>query len=168
MADLSPDVRSEGPAEHEPDDLLAILNRETQEAVRRIADQLQLSGKSTAGPEGSAKFRLVSQAYEARRERKELFDADLFADPAWDILLAMYRDHLAGLTITVSSAVWAADTPFTTGLRWLRVMEERGLVTRTENPTDARSALVELTPVALDKMETYLERLRTKSLMRVI
>jgi hypothetical protein len=168
MADLSPDDASDGIGEDEPDDLLSILNRETQEAIKRIAEQLQLSDKPRTGLERNSKYRLVCQAYEARRERTELFDADLFADPAWDILLAMYRDHLAGRPQTVSSAVWAADTPFTTGLRWLRVLENRGLVSRIDNPNDARSALVELTPLAINKMETYLERLRTKSSMRAI
>ena len=168
MADLRPDDSTRRTSEDEPQDLLSILNREAQEAVRRIAEHLQLSDTPRTGFESSAKYRLVCQAYEARRERKELFDADLFGDPAWDILLAMYRDHLASRPLTVSSVVWAADTPFTTGLRWLKLLEERGLVIRTENPTDARSALVELTPSALEKMDLYLERLRTKSLMRVI
>lgn len=162
MADLTP-KRTTAADTNENDDVLSILNRETQEAVRRVAEQLHIPSVPRSGPEASSKYRLVCQAYEARRERAEIFDADLFADPAWDILLAMYREHLAHRPMTLSDALTAADVPHTTAMRWLAVLTNRGMVARGSS-----SDVMELTAEALEKLEAYMERLRTKSLMRVV
>lgn len=143
------------------DDLLSILNREAEGAIQRIAEQLNLSQEPPRGPEASSKYRLVCQAYEARRQRTEIFDADLFADPAWDILLASFREHLAVRPFTLGDAIAAADVPPSTGARWVKLLERRGLLT-------LRDDRFELTSAAILKLEAYMERLRTKSLMRVI
>ena len=164
MADIravSPDCSQ--PADEE--DLLALLNRETQEAVRRIADRLHLADQPRSGPEGSSKYRLVCQAYQARRERTQFFDADLFGEPVWDLLLAMYREHLRGRNLSVEQVADAADVPSSTADRWIEVLERRNLISRRPR---SETAFVELTAAALTKLEAYMEQLRTKSLMRLI
>jgi DNA-binding MarR family transcriptional regulator len=164
MADLNRGgLQSSNLADDE--DLLSILNREAQEAVRRIADQLHLQDQPRTGPEGSSKYRLVSQAYEARRERKQFFDADLFGEPVWDLLLALYREQLRGRYMSTSEVAEAADVPRSTAGRWIEVMERRQLVSRRSEGDDD---LFDLTATALEKLEAYMEQLRTKSLMRVI
>lgn len=163
MADLMPKGITPANSNGDGDDVISILNREVQEAVHRVAEQLHIPTEPRSGPEASAKYRLVCQAYEARRERVEVFDADLFADPAWDILLALYREHLASRAMTVAEAAAAADAPLTVAIRWVDVLERRGLVFRPSSPDRLK-----LTPAAVDKLEAYMERLRTKSLMRLI
>lgn len=113
-----------------------------------------------------ADFHLICQVYAARRERRHFFKASLFADPAWDMLLVTYCAHLRGEEITVSSVVLAADTPFSTGLRWLKLLENEGLLVRAAHPTDGRAALIRLTASAIDQMEAYLQRLRAKDLLQ--
>lgn len=164
MADLSHGGLN-GSQDAEQDDVLAIVQREAQEAVRRIADQLHVPSEPREGPERNSKYRLACQAYEARRARRQFFDADLFGEPVWDLLMAMYREHLADRPMSAAAALEAADVPSSTAGRWLGVMERRGLITRV---AAANADQVVLTDFALTQLEAYMEQLRTKSLMRVI
>jgi hypothetical protein len=54
--------------------------------------------------------------------------ADLFADPAWDILLALYVAAGEGLTLTRDDAVAEAGVTFPAGQRWIDVLVDRGLI----------------------------------------
>jgi hypothetical protein len=53
-----------------------------------------------------------------RRERERLLP-DLFADPAWDILLDLFAASIERRPVSVSSACVAAAVPPTTALRWI-------------------------------------------------
>jgi hypothetical protein len=161
MTDLRPTGKPPANTNEQSDDLISLLSREAKEAIHRIAEHLNLSDRPRTGLDSNWKYRLVSQAYVARRERAGIFDANLFADPAWDILLAMFREYLAGRPMSADAAIEASDVPPSTGARWLGTLERGGLVTRIDDR-------VELTPAALEKLETYLERLRTQALMRVV
>ena len=83
-----------------------------------------------------------------RQQRASYFAADLFADPAWDIMLDLFEAELEQRRVSISSACIGARVPTTTGLRWLRTLEENGLVSRREDPLDRRRIFVELTPAA--------------------
>ena len=149
----------------EPERLIAIVRKEADEAVSRIAKMLNIP-EARIGRDPQC--RLACGVYAARRERRHFFDPKLFADPAWDMLLVLYCAHVGGETLTVSSVVQAAEIPSTTGLRWLAAVEEAGLVERTPHPSDRRAVHVRLTCLALQKMEAYLDRLRDKGLMQVM
>jgi len=82
----------------------------------------------------------------ARGARARYVDPELFADPAWDIMLDLLRAELLGERISVSSACIASAVPPTTGLRWLNILEEHGLVLRQCDPRDARRCFVVLSP----------------------
>lgn len=147
----------------DPERLMEVVRRAANEAVARVARELDLPEERI---ERGSPCHVACQAYAARRERRHFFDPALFADPAWDILLAMYCAHLAGKQLSVSSVVQSTEIPYTTGLRWLVHMEKSGLVSRTPHATDGRVALTELTPLAVEKMQAYLDRLHEKELLR--
>ncbi|MBC2669400.1 winged helix DNA-binding protein [Novosphingobium piscinae] len=97
--------------------------------------------------------------YRRRRNRGQFFDNDtLFGEPAWDMLLDLFIAGLEGKQVPVTSACIGACVPTTTALRWLALMEERGLVVREPDPTDARRAHVRLSPEAMERMERYFQR----------
>lgn len=95
-------------------------------------------------PEVSAKA--VGAVIRARRQRSHYFPDDLFADPAWDILLELLHADASQRRVTVSNLCHAAAVPATTALRWVKAMERQGFLTRRDDPCDARRVFVELTP----------------------
>lgn len=97
-------------------------------------------------------------SYAKRRKRASVFgDTELFGEPAWDILLDLYIAQAEEKPVSVSSACIGSAAPPTTGLRWLGVLAEQGLVEREHDPQDQRRVLVRLTEKALDAMDTYFE-----------
>ena len=97
----------------------------------------------------------VRGAIRARRLRDQYFPKDLFADPAWDMLLDLFAARLEGMTVSVSSLCIAAAVPPTTALRWITAMTDAGLLMRREDPSDRRRAFVALTAQAVAGMERY-------------
>lgn len=91
----------------------------------------------------------------ARRKRAQYLTAELFAEPAWDILLDLLRAELAQERISVSSACIAAAVPPSTALRWLKALEQQGLVLRQCDSRDARRTFVVLSPEASRALRRY-------------
>jgi DNA-binding MarR family transcriptional regulator len=94
----------------------------------------------------------------ARRGRAEALGADLFADPAWDMLLALFASAERGEALPVTRLCAAAGVPQTTALRWLEQLEQGRLIARAADTADARRTLITLAPAAREKMRTLLLR----------
>jgi DNA-binding MarR family transcriptional regulator len=101
----------------------------------------------------------VRRIISARACRRQFFNADLFADPAWDILLELYALHCEQRRISVSKLCLAASVPSTTALRWLDKLQADGTITRKADPLDARRIWVSLSPVGFEAMSAYLQEL---------
>lgn len=105
---------------------------------------------------GSEPGDLALKAYRDRRRRAEVFGDDtLFGEPAWDILLDLFAAGERGKRVAVTSACIGSGVPSTTALRWLNVLEARGLVEREEDLSDARRSFVRLTGKAKVLMAEY-------------
>lgn len=104
---------------------------------------------------------LVRQMIANRHARARFFDAELFGDPAWDMLLDLTAAHGEGAQVSVSSLCIAAGVPATTALRWLTQMVENGLFVRVPDPVDRRRAHIALSDTALTAMAGYFASLRT-------
>ncbi len=101
-------------------------------------------------------LQLAKRTYADRRKREAILgNAHLLGEPAWDILLDLYIATGEGHEVSVSSACIGSAAPATTGLRWLGVLQEQGLVERFNDPTDQRRVLVKLSPLGLERMEIY-------------
>ena len=98
---------------------------------------------------------MVRQVIRARRLRSRFFEEDLFADPAWDMLLDLLQAEIAQLRVPVSSLCIAAAVPATTALRWLKTMTDKGIFTRRADPHDGRRVFVELSRDASVAMRRY-------------
>jgi DNA-binding MarR family transcriptional regulator len=86
-----------------------------------------------------------------------MFDADLFFDPAWDMLLELYAAHLDQFDLCVGDLCVGSGVPLTTTLRWIRTMEEQGLLHRRDDPTHKRRVLVILSETAARRMDALFE-----------
>jgi len=103
-------------------------------------------------------LRHARQIYRRRRSRTLFFEESLFGEPAWDLLLDLFIAAKERKQVPVTSACIGAAVPTTTALRWLAILEERGLVVREADPTDARRVFVRLTAAAYGKMVAYFAR----------
>lgn len=102
---------------------------------------------------------LVRQLIANRRRRAELFPGNLFADPAWDILLDLTAARAERKRVSVSSLCIASGVPPTTALRWIAQMTEAGLLERIEDDTDRRRAFIALSDDTAAAMARYFDEL---------
>ena len=107
------------------------------------------------GPVQSIPGERVRAVIRARRMRARFFDEQLFADPAWDMLLDLLQAEIAQHRVPVSSLCIAAAVPATTALRWIKTMTDAGLFVRRADPHDGRRIFVELAPPASAAMRQY-------------
>jgi hypothetical protein len=103
--------------------------------------------------------RLVRRIIRNRQLRARFFDGDLFADPAWDILLDLTAARAEHSRVSITSLCIASGVPPTTALRWISQMVESGLLQRVEDEIDRRRAFVTLTDHAADAMARYFAEL---------
>jgi CheY-like chemotaxis protein len=94
----------------------------------------------------------------ARADRDAIFKSDLFADPAWDMLLDLAVAEATGRPISVTSLCIASGVPTTTALRRIEELQEAGLVQRAPDPADRRRIIVGLTDLGRERMESFVQR----------
>ena len=102
-----------------------------------------------------ARATAVRQVIRARRAREQLLGNDLFADPAWDILLELYACAFEQRRVTVSHASLATNVPISTALRWVAKLVNEGLVIRRDDHLDGRRSWLVLSAkgrLALDRI----------------
>jgi DNA-binding MarR family transcriptional regulator len=140
--------------------------RQLSDEVGRIASTLARLSTATPAPAGQIQkpvaenlpdipVETVRSVIRARRQRSQFFAEQLFADPAWDMLLDLFQAEIAQLRVPVSSLCIAAAVPATTALRWLKSMTDRRLFVRRPDPHDGRRVFVELSPEASTAMRRY-------------
>lgn len=107
--------------------------------------------------------RLVRRIIRQRQLRARFFEGDLFADPAWDMLLDLTAARAEHVRVSVTSLCIASGVPPTTALRWIGQMTDAGLLQRVDDETDRRRAFITLTEKAADAMARYFAELGTAS-----
>jgi len=94
----------------------------------------------------------------SRAYRSQHLDRDLLSDPVWDMLLELYSEQFSPRHSTLTSLSAASGLPISTALRYIRTMEQRGLLQRMRDQHDARIVHVRLSDQALEKMRAILFR----------
>ncbi len=90
-----------------------------------------------------------------RRMRDQFFASDLFADPAWDMLLDLWAARIERTQVAVSSLCIASAVPPTTALRWIKRMTDDGILERIEDPADGRRVFIQITESTAQAMTRY-------------
>lgn len=111
--------------------------------------------------------RLVRRIIRQRQLRARFFDGDLFADPAWDMLLDLTAARAEHARVSVTSLCIASGVPPTTALRWIGQMIDAGLLLRIEDETDRRRAFITLSDKAADAMARFFTELGSKAAVLV-
>lgn len=135
----------------------------SQSEVEHSAFFGQAEGK-VAGQHQAARLplpdpRLIRRIIGQRQLRARHLAGDLFADPAWDMLLDLTAARAEHTRVSVSSLCIASGVPPTTALRWISLMVNSGLFQRIEDDTDRRRAFIALTDNAANGMARYFAEL---------
>lgn len=108
---------------------------------------------------------VAREIYGDRRRRARFFDDDLFGEPSWDILLDLYLASCEDRLVPTTSACIGSGVPPTTALRWLRILESKGLVERRNDNLDGRRTFVTLSDRGVTAMEAFLSSSRFRYLL---
>lgn len=139
--------------------------QQLSEEVGRIANILANLSEAEAGhetiepqhgDERTITAASVRAIIRARRLRDRYFPSEMFADPAWDMLLDLMAARLDRQRVAVSSLCIAAAVPATTALRWIKTLTDQGLFVRTADPQDGRRVFIELSDQAASQLAAYL------------
>jgi len=143
-------------------DTLARLTR-GEEEERRV----RAPGQDYRGPndgERTANAQEIRAAIRSRRLRAQFFAGELFADPAWDMLLDLFAAELEQRRVSVSSLCIAAAVPPTTALRWIGTLHDAGLFERHADPADRRRAYIGLSAKGQEGMRNYVAAVKRQGL----
>jgi len=128
-------------------------------AERALADGSEARPRRSAAARGGGcriepgRIRAIIRA---RRLRDRYFGGQLFADPAWDMLLDLMAARLERRRVAVSSLCIAAAVPPTTALRWIRTLCDQGLLVRAADAEDGRRVFIELSEDTAADLEALL------------
>jgi len=136
------------------------VSRQMEVLRERLGSALRIADELAAPPGAPALNHVVTEAHvrtmlKLRRQRDSFFGGELFADPAWDMLLELYAAALGQFRVSISNLCIAAAVPATTALRWIKQLEEGGMIDRRADPTDGRRQFVMLSEQALGDMNAY-------------
>ncbi len=145
--------------------LAAVLSDFAADPVRRELREPGRGYRPEPSGEPDPTPRTVRATIRARRLRDQHFHPELFADPAWDMLLDLYAAKLERTRVSVSSLCIAASVPPTTALRWIGTMHDAGLFEREADPGDRRRAHITLSERAAEAMRGYFAAVARLGLM---
>ena len=136
--------------------------RERLASALRIVDQVA-SVPASRLPNQPVTEKVIRAMLKLRRNRDQFFNGELFADPAWDMLLELYAARLAQHRISVGNLCLGAAVPATTALRWISLLEGKGLIERKADPMDGRRFHLSLSSIGLDAMANYFKTVPDKT-----
>jgi DNA-binding MarR family transcriptional regulator len=104
----------------------------------------------------SHQVKRASRILAARQQRRKYFSPEIFGEPAWEMLLALYVAEERGPRLTVTRLCHNSGFPLTTALRWLHFLEAEHLVTRVASPVDKRIFYLDLAANARSALDRLL------------
>ena len=147
-------------------EVVARLSRQS-EATRRRQGEQHVQPFTTPLPQFDLSAGQVREVIRARRLRDRFFEAGMFEDPAWDMLLDLLAAQLERAQVSVSSLCIAAAVPPTTALRWITKLTDAGLLEREADPFDKRRAYLKLSAAGGQAMQRYVAAVREAKLPMV-
>jgi len=108
------------------------------------------------GPDVAELLVLVERMTNGRECRKDFFGDELLGDPAWDMLIHLFHADLSDYRVTITNLASASGVPYTTAMRWMNTLIEKGLASRTNNPLDRRIVFMAISEPARASMYNYI------------
>ncbi len=138
---------------------------EVAEQLKRLSDELAAeAGIDPSDTEnGPSLVALAQEVMRARSYRFQFFNADLFREPAWEMMLDLFIHQLQRKEVTVSSLAIASGVPHATALRHIARLEQEDIIRRHPDPADSRRVVLTLSPDAARSIETILRRFHDRA-----
>jgi DNA-binding MarR family transcriptional regulator len=95
---------------------------------------------------------------DARREIGCYLDPTLFTDPVYDILFGLMAAEDEHTAVVTSDCARFANVAATTALRYVALLEQRGLLSRGCGPNDSHGASLMLTDECRAALHAYLDQ----------
>ncbi|MEG3088961.1 MarR family transcriptional regulator [Sphingomonas sp. PB4P5] len=133
------------------------------------ADRIIASGRAVGDANGTdplTPVNLVARARQqlaVRKARRRYFPADLFHEPAWEMLVALFIIYQTDHSMNVKALVSCSDAPATTSQRWIDHLHKSGLIDRVTDTVDRRRIDISLSDRGYDAMARYLSELADES-----
>lgn len=99
-------------------DLTAKLSAVAEEFNGRVAHAAEQQ-PADEGPSEAALVDHAEMVLEERRMRRQFLPGELFHEPAWDMLLALFVSRDERLPMNIKALVSMSDAPVTTSHRWI-------------------------------------------------
>lgn len=156
---LTPAGRTDIPPLEDSDDIRVQIDLRLHLEEVVDVEARHLEAKSHRPPTKKELCKLACQIYDARRTRNRMLSSELFGEPAWDMLLALYCLPARGFTMRLTALSHASDVAESTGHRWQAVLTDKGLIERGPLGITPNKHLVRLTQKGRQLLENYLTRL---------
>lgn len=126
----------------------------------RLREVLKSVARGTDASVPFPSIATVRGVIDDRLNRAKHFPREIFSDPAWDILLAVFEAELRQVRIQTREVAIRADVPATTSQRWIKTLAQNDLLVRLQDPFDGRRIFIELSPSANLSLRRYFMNLR--------
>ena len=103
-------------------DLTAKLSAVAEEFNGRIAQATEKTSPDDGADDAPDEAALIEHAemvLSERRLRRQFLPGELFHEPAWDMLLALFVTRDERLPMNIKALVSMSDAPVTTSQRWI-------------------------------------------------
>ncbi len=139
-------------------DLTAKLSAVAEEFNGRVAKAAEPVPVGNE-PNDAALVEHANTVLEQRRLRRQFLPGELFHEPAWDMLLALFASRDDRMPMNIKALVSMSDAPVTTSQRWIEHLHKLKLIDRVTDPTDRRRVEVSLSYAGDQQMKAYLRAL---------
>jgi DNA-binding MarR family transcriptional regulator len=93
--------------------------------------------------------------YQERQRRADHFGAQMFGEPAWEMLLILYLEE-GGERQSQTRLADLSGAARSTAMRWIDYLVRKGLAHREDHPTDKRRNFIALSDKGRQLLELYL------------
>jgi DNA-binding MarR family transcriptional regulator len=139
-------------------DLTAKLSAVAEEFNGRVAHAAETAPTGDE-PSDAALVAQANSMLAERRMRRQFLPAELFHEPAWDMLLALFASRDDRLPMNIKALVSMSDAPVTTSQRWIEHLHKLKLIDRVIDPTDRRRVEISLSHAGDQQLRSYLRAL---------
>ena len=140
-------------------DILAMADEVEAEAMKMVGSTADdIPSKADQNVRTKARFvEIAKSQYHSRRVRERFFEKKIFGEPAWDMLLELYASELNDEKISTSNLILSSSSPSSTALRWIKHLEDGGLVFKQSSHIDGRVQYQKITSNGFESMTKYFE-----------